>query len=168
MIKINLARKLTLLTLCFLITIMAMQRYAMDDDTLWHCDLTVKMNATKNSGNEAKMSIKMGTSLEKKCWFVKQIGESLVVSNADKVISKPVTICQEQRTWYRYRINLSPGTMATIGESELGMLLLPFSAELSREKITALFMVMFHFIHGQTAYNVLCINFAVSFVIAKK
>ena len=100
MLKLKPVREYTSVILCCTLTVIGMQICAMTDDTLWHCDLTAEMNVTENSEHKAKVSVKVRTSLERKCWIVQQVGNS---SSGEVLFTKPVTKCQLQQVWYRLR-----------------------------------------------------------------
>ena len=88
-------QKFILLVLIFQITTIAMQIYAIGQDTWWYCDVTVEapiLNLTsRNSVHMTKISIKMRTSFEETCWYVKQEEQSTVVD--DVLITGRITKC---------------------------------------------------------------------------
>jgi len=88
------ARKYIFLVLCFEIAIIGMQVYTIDQDTWWWCDLTAHapiMNTSNTSTHTVEISIKMRTSLDDTCWYVKQIEESPTVN--DTLVPRPITKC---------------------------------------------------------------------------
>jgi len=111
------SRKYTLLTLCFLIAIMGMQRHSMLEDTLWYCDLTSEApnsNGIKNSTDTVEIAVKVRTNLEKTCSSVSQVGESLSVN--DMMIAGTITKCLPW-TW----IGRTQDAVKVIDESKSGI-----------------------------------------------
>jgi len=110
------SKKYFFLVLSLEIAIMVLQILALRKDTLWYCDLTSRVpakNVTGNSIHDVAISIKVRTTVEKRCWYAKQAEESSTVNYA--LIDAPITKCLTMKS-----VGLTRDTRKAIKESNSG------------------------------------------------